>query len=140
MGQSTSSVTPGYTVDSKITSLFLFNPFAMSSAADVIYVRSGLLSGVIGVGTTMMITPLSFVACTIFVDTCNLLFFTTFMSLSSMSKSFKWHSPTLIRPMIALFVSTPITLNPFSAKLIAVGSPTYPRPTTQIFGFIIITT
>jgi surface polysaccharide O-acyltransferase-like enzyme len=121
-----SSVAPGYTVDSYTTT----SPFFRNGATKLEALNKGLKSGflllVIGVGTVIIKKLQSLRE---FASEVNVIFFAFFNSeeLTSLVKSI--HS---LRPLILfLLISYPITGN-FLLNSIASGKPTYPKPTTHI--------
>ena len=130
IGTHTSSVTPGYTVDSKTTTVPLFMFCPISFEAPSTGPRSGVLSSFTGVGTATIIKRA-------FASSAGSLvkWIVVFLMLSEPT-SFVGSIPFLYKSILAAFVSKPITLMCF-ANSYAIGIPTYPSPTTARVSFLL---
>src|SRR5436853_2018300 len=124
IGSTTTSVVPGYVVDSKITSVPALKYLAISLHADTIKLMSGSLVLRSGVGTQMFTVSSSSTAEKSLVAR-NLPASTRGFSVA-LDTSPTYESPALIRAVLLSLRSMPVTVKPALANSTARGKPTYP--------------
>ena len=130
IGTQVSSVTPGYTVDSKTPTVPFVRFCPTKRLAPSTGDRSGVWSAFTGVGTATMI---NFASRSLVGSAVNS---TADSFTASFPTSLVGSIPCLYFSILASLKSNPMTLI-FFAKATAIGIPTYPRPTSASFSSLL---